>query len=71
MIIHKSKSIYGTMNIGIESQQDIFEFRQQRISDLDRAANMCTVFRLANLYANRIFMYFCIKSSIGTQGEVS
>ena len=23
------------------------------------------------LYANRIFMYFCIKSSIGTQGEVS
>ena len=22
-----------------------------------------------DLYANRIFMYFCIKSSIGTQGE--
>ena len=23
-----------------------------------------------SLYANRIFMYFCIKSCIGTQGEV-
>ena len=27
--------------------------------------------RVGSLYANRIFMYFCIKSSIGTQGEVS
>ena len=26
---------------------------------------------VGSLYANRIFMYFCIKSSIGTQGEVS
>ena len=26
---------------------------------------------IGSLYANRIFMYFCIKSSIGTQGEVS
>ena len=25
---------------------------------------------VGSLYANRIFMYFCIKSSIGTQGEV-
>ena len=26
---------------------------------------------VGSLYANRIFMYFCIKSSIGAQGEVS
>ena len=26
---------------------------------------------VGSLYANRIFMYFCIKSSIGTQGEAS
>ena len=26
---------------------------------------------VGSLYANQIFMYFCIKSSIGTQGEVS
>ena len=26
---------------------------------------------VGSLYANRIFMYFCIKGSIGTQGEVS
>ena len=25
---------------------------------------------VGSLYANRIFIYFCIKSSIGTQGEV-
>ena len=24
-----------------------------------------------HIYANRIFMYLCIKSSIGTKGEVS
>ena len=26
---------------------------------------------VGSLYANRIFMYFCIKSRIGTEGEVS
>ena len=26
---------------------------------------------VGSLYANRMFMYFCIKSSIETQGEVS
>ena len=26
---------------------------------------------VGSLYANRIFMYFCIKSSIGTQSEIS
>ena len=25
---------------------------------------------VGSLYANRIFMYFCIKNNIGTQGEV-
>ena len=25
---------------------------------------------VGSLYANRIFVYFCIKSSVGTQGEV-
>ena len=34
----------------------------------------CKIFSIfeyvENLYADRIFIYFCIKSSIGTQGEV-
>ena len=44
--------------------------------DFDILINLMFMFSLwcidwaGSLYANRIFMHFCIKSSIGTQGEV-
>ena len=37
----------------------------KRLSPADQAHSLNN-----SVYANRIFMYFCIKSSIGTQGEV-
>ena len=46
-----------------------FQLRKDYLRVVKRNKTMALCLYVGSLYANRIFMYFCIKSSIGTQAE--
>ena len=54
----------GTVSTKIYDKRDDFDFHIVNFPFLDGDS------RVGSLYANRIFMCFCIKSSIGNRGEV-